>query len=313
MIFVDKVCTILDQAIRYDLKTLIDECMQFIITNCRSVIKTEGFESLSSNALTKILDSDRLLLSEIDLFKACIKWAKRISSDNAADDELRQHLTDCLRHIRFTSMTAEEFARNVGEMDILTDEEKSAIYHYLLIGTNSEHLTDLGFTLKRRCPELRCSIYKTPGEEALAYTDHEVTITFAVSHPIILLGVSLFGGRDQDKHAISLGLWHGYNTLVTEREHILHSDGRNTPYPIYLEARGFAIKPRQTYRICIYVSGPNTYRCDGCVGDVIIDGIRFKFTNCKKSVHSGKLKKSPVAELLFRRALLHEDGMCNIL
>ena len=150
---ISNVCTILTHAMMYSQQQLVKDCVEFISENTDDVVKSEEFVNLSEEALHKILSNDNLtIITETIIFEGCIKWAVNKNKDQkpVSDEWIRHKLGRCLFLIRFSDMTAEEFAGHVGARHILTSDEKNAFFCMMLTKENTNAVRTLGFCVKNR-------------------------------------------------------------------------------------------------------------------------------------------------------------------
>ena len=128
---VESAVTIVQQAIQFDEKILETKCWDFIDLNTIEVIASDAFVDINQTTLKKLLKRDSLIVKEIDLFKAVLKWSeaecsrKRIKA-NAKNK--RFAIGNAIYQIRFGSMTLQEFRQNVSQSGILTPEENVMFY-----------------------------------------------------------------------------------------------------------------------------------------------------------------------------------------
>ena len=119
----DSVCTILNHSILYDEPELTEKCLWYISPRTKSVFSSDSFLGLSSGALKRFLGNSLLFVnSEVDVLDACLRWAKhntRSQNVDITDLEIRRLLGDNLYKIRFSSMSAQDFAKFLGKREIL--------------------------------------------------------------------------------------------------------------------------------------------------------------------------------------------------
>ena len=303
------VCTILNHSIMYDERELTDKCVNYIAPRCGKVIEGESFISLTPDAMSRILSCNLLYVdSEQDMFDACLKWAtKRAMSKNSdiTDTDLRSHLGDNLRKIRFSSMTAADFAKNLGKRGILSDTEKSLFYYYLLTGGDSQCLEQLGFDLTPRVS--KCARYPCLGRTAGWWTCNGPgdAISFTVNEPVTLVGVSVYGGREASAHHVTMELWRN-SDLIKRTEHNIISDGKETPCPIYLSGNGVDLNPDEVYTVLTIMRGPIAYYGQGGTDLVVSMGVTFTFSRSEKSGNGTSIKSGQIPELLFLPRVVSE-------
>ncbi|KAF4519261.1 hypothetical protein B566_EDAN002150, partial [Ephemera danica] len=125
------VCKALEFANRIKDQEFQQFCIQFIRENTGLVLHTDSWEHISKDTLVTILSQDELNnTSELELFCACVKWARIHSEEN-----MRDVLGNALGLIRFRTFTTEQFASEVCPLNLLTPMEQSDIFCCLATGT----------------------------------------------------------------------------------------------------------------------------------------------------------------------------------
>ena len=134
---------LLQQSIVFDERDLKDKVLTKIVDEAPAVLSSEDFTKLSKEALHEVLQLNLKITSEIEVFKACIKWAenkcqqlqKTIDGAN-----LREVLGDNLCLIRFPTMTIDDINDIVVPRDILTDREGYQLFRYITTKSKPENL-----------------------------------------------------------------------------------------------------------------------------------------------------------------------------
>lgn len=106
---------VLDLSIIYGNVQLRGICQNKVMAVGRYLIETESFIRCSYQVLEAIIVLAFLKRNEVNVFKACIKWAKyhcnqmKLEPNNPRN--IRLMLGDCFKIIQFDKMTAEQFIR----------------------------------------------------------------------------------------------------------------------------------------------------------------------------------------------------------
>lgn len=98
-----------------------------------------GWDTLPRDRLQAILDSSKLSIDEVDLFRAVSRWGScELKRSNLLDtsDNKRIILTDVITKIRFPTMTMEEIATHVSPSGLLTSSQLLEIFSY--VGTSDK-------------------------------------------------------------------------------------------------------------------------------------------------------------------------------
>ena len=73
---VENVFPVLQQAIQFDEKDLVDKCWNFVDLNTSDAVVAEGFVDITQKTLVAFLERNTLKVKEVDLFKAVVKWSE---------------------------------------------------------------------------------------------------------------------------------------------------------------------------------------------------------------------------------------------
>ena len=151
----DNVCGILDQALLFDEKELVEKCLDLVKFQTAEVITCQDFKDLSSAGLGKILECSELSVSEVDVFKACVEWAKYkgTSTSTMSGVDIREKLGPLLYSIRLPVLTAEEFSSVVVTSGVLSQLEEIACSQFISHPELSEDNLLPFDRVKRKVPE----------------------------------------------------------------------------------------------------------------------------------------------------------------
>ena len=103
--------------------------MNVIDNQSQDAFHSKAFEDISQGTLSYVLNSDNLLMEEIDIFKQCLQLAGKKNDKKSARDVLGK----ALNKIRFPTMTLTDFTNVVRPTYILTTDEQSCIHVYLAV------------------------------------------------------------------------------------------------------------------------------------------------------------------------------------
>lgn len=102
-------------AIMFNNQKLKDFCEKQISIFTDDVLKSDMFLQCDQKVVSHILKIDSLNYKEVDLFGACISWAKASCERNELDENdpnnLKRQLGDCFNLIRFGAMEGEEIEK----------------------------------------------------------------------------------------------------------------------------------------------------------------------------------------------------------
>jgi len=129
----DSVCFILQQAYKYDCKTLMDKCLYNIDKDTSDILGSEDFLSLTKECLDKVISRDSLIVKESEVYDAVMKWARndcKMKGVPPNSENIRSSLGNSFYHIRFPLMSPQYFTDHVATGDILNDAEKVDLFRY---------------------------------------------------------------------------------------------------------------------------------------------------------------------------------------
>lgn len=107
---IEHVTVVLDLALIYEQKQLLESCELQISLHSSEVFKSLDFVKCSRQVLNHILNMDWLSCTETDVFEACMSWVKVTSQqEELTRDIIETHLGDIFYQIRFRSMTHLKF------------------------------------------------------------------------------------------------------------------------------------------------------------------------------------------------------------
>jgi hypothetical protein len=146
----ENVCMMLEQAVYFSEKPLINKCFEIITNKTVSALSSPAFLQINRKTLQIILVLHDINISEMDLFDYCIIWAKHWCEQASLEkihSKLRRALGNCVYLIAFPTMSFEEFS-TVSQYKILTDQEELSIYRY--IGRKDKNVKPHGFIFHPR-------------------------------------------------------------------------------------------------------------------------------------------------------------------
>lgn len=309
----ENVCTVLDQSLLYNEVELTDKCLQFIGLNAQSILHRESFLRLSPAAVARIAQNDYLCLdSETLLYKACVRWAKerlqqkRRFFREPTDGEVREMLGSIIYRIRFPRMEAGEFATVVGRQQVLSHEEKSTLYYYILTNELPDENCLLEFDCGMRVQI--CSRFPSIGSAQQWWscsggpTD---AISFQTDCDIQIIGMALYGGREKAKHDVGIVIRDGTKEILSEpllkmAGINLESDGSTTPCPIYFRVP-VVTRAGRLYTILVTMKGPLTHYGSSGQDKLSCGGINFQFFSSNKSTNGTNVKNGQIPHIIFKR------------
>src|SRR6218665_922192 len=152
------VCHILNQSLLFDESALKEKCLDLIGNNSSEVLQPENLQNASYQTMGAILKLDSLAEDETVIYRACINWAKtqlknQKSTDKPNDQQIREMIGDLIYDIRFPAMDAHTFAEQMENSTVLSYEEHSVIFCYIL---NKRKQESMKFNCNQRCCQEMC-------------------------------------------------------------------------------------------------------------------------------------------------------------
>lgn len=144
-------CTILEPSFMLEEGELMEKCLKIIKLQTNLALESRSFLETTQRTLSRILDSEMFTVSEVDVFGACLKWARQKCEERDKEPtgvNMRETLGDCIHKFRFPDMEMRDFARVVAYSEVLSKDEEVEIYRY--IADPSLFTTAGGFSRKSR-------------------------------------------------------------------------------------------------------------------------------------------------------------------
>ena len=202
----NNVCGILELSFTFNVEDLKRQCVEFVANNSETVLNGDELLALSRESFEAILKSDRIMSGPSTLFNSCVKWAKHRlqkeqSVDAPSDLQIRKTLGNLLYEIPFPTISATEFANLVGESEILTTKETSAVYYYLASRKGKEKLKFNVENRHERVVNLATKIIKglwphSKCSSCNSFKKSSFEVSFKANKDILLTGIGLYKGHD---------------------------------------------------------------------------------------------------------------------
>ncbi|KAF4517098.1 hypothetical protein B566_EDAN007021 [Ephemera danica] len=206
----DTVCRAHEFARFIDNADLEAKSLEYLQTNTSDVLKSASFLLAERSTLLTILKQDDLYItSEIEVFLACIRWARA----QQGEDNLREVLgPEVLSIIRFLSMTCNEFATVVVPSKVLQLQEERDLMCCIATqsgcmpqGFNINTKLRTAFRTKETIEITTCSVYSNTGQALM----NNYPFNFSVNVEAFIFGLQLrglgnHGPAVEDKFSVNL-------------------------------------------------------------------------------------------------------------
>ena len=128
----ENVFAVLEQAIQFDEKELEEKSWDIVSKKTQECLNSEAFCDIGLHTLNALLKKERLAVTEVELFKAVLKWTDSECARqgiNTKEDKTarRRILGDSVYEICFLEMSHENILKDVSPTGILTDSEAICI------------------------------------------------------------------------------------------------------------------------------------------------------------------------------------------
>lgn len=273
--------TLVEEAGFLENDELEEKCWEIIDTETNKALASKNFIGIARTTLVDLLKRDTLRITEVDLFKAVLKWADHqcLKKElNNTRENRRVVLGDALYELRFLLMSQEEFAQNVPPSGLLTNDEIVPIYQKMM-GIDSQKLkwniTQTRSTLLRFTRFFQTDI-KAPDSGWLSYlfpsifsknpdsnwwhywTGKPAHLCFSVNKAALFYGVRLFGDGTGSEYEVSLEFKGSKINGKYIPEFVAFQD-----YGFYTIDVAFPkailIKPYEDVAINVYATGPKSF------------------------------------------------------
>lgn len=173
----DNACNILELALFYEDKALLQAACNFIDDNALDVLKSDGFLELSEKSLAFVLKGDTFFAKETEIFQRSVEWAKRRCVQNelvASGLNIRKVLGDAFYYLRLPIMSTTEFFDSTRGQGYFSFDEFEHIVEHICCKTSMSPLTN--YTVER-LP--RCEVINLDSTEDVCTISAEQSIKFS--------------------------------------------------------------------------------------------------------------------------------------
>lgn len=275
---VENVCSILDQAILFEQKDLIQTCLELISRHASEVFTSDEFVDLSRNGLKAVLELDKLDISgEAEVYVACKRWAsasrKRSGQEALSAKDLKSELVDCLPLIRFAAMTVEDFCSVVAIENILSDTEKIYVVRDIV---NKENLSHYSNKIRGR-KSITFDVVRFGNiQTSWSHNGHLDGISFTVSCPCSLTAVAMYLPHVEGQARGPLEIFEEEKEVLSQTTVLEYDQNRHFQF-IKLKAE-IKLTPGIVYSVRQRLLGQNTFKGIRYVGKQRIENIEVEFT-----------------------------------
>ena len=273
----ENVFVVLEQAMQFDEKELEKNSWNIVLKETRECLNSEAFCGIGLHTLNALLKKERLAVTEVELFKAVLKWTDsecarqgiNIEEDKTAR---RRILGDSVYEIRFLAMSPEDFAIHVSPTGILTETEIVCLFQKLY----GLDVADLKWKVqkKRSAPvvSFRRFDFGNVNVDTWKYNIFPDVLTLTVNKAVLFHGVRIFGDSRGSQYKVEFKI---KDKTVTGTYTSQQNDGVWS-YDVML-SNPISLAPNEEFTIIATIKGPPS--CNGQNGkqSVKVDDIVLTF------------------------------------
>lgn len=317
----ETVSKIMEQAHIYSETGLYEKCLRYTLTNGNAVLRKPGFADLCSDCVARIIKSDDLRASEEAVFEGCMTWANaecRRQKKQPTDEARREVLGKLLYLIRFPVMDVTYFTQKVSLGNLLSHDETLSIFQFFH-GEEQQLPNRFSRNERNRFPR----DIKDNAEPMMLSTRSPSTsrvhrfqsvdgqwkqngppdsISFTVSHPIVLYGVEVFGvGSGQETYALKILVYDDITREeIRKNEASIFTNSIKQTYEVLL-TRPLRVPARRLFTVMVVMRGSPTHK--GVDGErvQIVDGVQFEFSDSNRSSNGTDVNVGQISGLLFNK------------
>lgn len=255
----DNAFMLLTHALLFDEVQLTSMCLETIDKHTKDALYSDTFLEINLETLELVLSRDNLRIHEVTLFKAVVRWAEAECSRRELEltsINKRECLGNALFLVRFPLMNIQEFAINVAQSGLLTDNELVNIFLYFTIASPPHPkpvLPPLVSAQPRCCfTGDECTINRFQRTETRwGYSGTSDRIRFLTDKPIYVIGFGLFGSiNGPSEYSVIIEILHtGSNKILASNSTSFASDGSDSVFRVMFKYP-VEILPNTSYTAC---------------------------------------------------------------
>ena len=292
----ENVFVVLEQAIQFDEKELEGKSWDMVSEKTQECLNSEAFCNIGLHTLNALLKKKRLAVTEVELFKAVLKWTDsecarqgiNIEEDKTAR---RRILGDNVYEIRFLEMSHENILKDVAPTGILTETETICILQKLL-GLDVVELKWKGLGKRVPSPLVSFSRFVSGNVKPELtswnyYNKNADALTLTVSKAVLFHGVRLFGNSGCSQYEVNFKIKDENVTGTYTSE----KDGDGVPGYDVILPKPISLLPDEKITINATIKGPRSYYGEEGKSIVNVDDIVVTFEDSPVSKNGTRKTK----------------------
>ena len=283
----ENVFAVVEQAIQFDEKELEEKSWDIVSKKTQECLNSEAFCDIGLHTLNALLRKEKLAVTEVELFKAVLKWTDsecarqgiNIEEDRTAR---RRILGDSVYEIPFLEMSQENIVKYVSPTEILTDTEIVRILKKI----NGMDVVGLKWTEREKrqpAPLLSFSRFDSgnvkPDDSSWRYKGKSDALTLTVNKAVLFHGVRLFGSTGGCQYEVKFTI----KDEIVIGTYTSRDDDGVPGYDVML-SKPISLLPDKEITIIATIKGQNSYYGQGGKGksSVKIDDIVVTFKDAPR-------------------------------
>ena len=304
----ENVFVVLEQAIQFDEKELEAKSWDIVSKKTQECLNSEAFCDIGLHSLNALLKKERLAVTEVELFKAVLKWTDSECARqgiNVEEDKTarRRILGDTVYEIRFLAMSHENILKDVSPTEILTDAENIRILKKLA-GLDVADLKWKERGQRQPAPLLSFTRFdsgnvKVNGNtSSWNYSGSSDALTLTVNKAVLFHGVRLFGNSGGSQYKVNFII---KDRNVTET-YTSQQNGDGVPGYDVMLSKPISLLPCEEVTISATIKGPRSYfgkegKLIVNVDDIVVTFKDVPFDNNGTNKTQGQFYKIFLSEL----------------
>ena len=260
----ENVFAVLEQAVHFNEKELEEKSWNIVSRKTQECLNSEAFCDIELHTLNALLNKESLAVTEVELFKAVLKWSDsecaRQGINIEEDKTARRHvLGDSVYEIRFPAMSQEDIIKDVCMTGILTDTEAICILRKV-VGSDVAGLKWKKRGQRQPAPLLSFNRFDHGNVNANSslgwfYFGESDAITLTVNKAFLFHGVRLFGNTDGSQCEVNFTI----KDQIVTGTYTSQQDGDGVPgYDVMLRSP-ISLLPNEEITIIATIQGPSSY------------------------------------------------------
>ena len=273
----ENVFAVLEQAIQFDEKELEEKSWDIVSKKTRKCLKSKAFCDIKSHTLNDFLKKETLTITEIEMFKAVLKWTDSECARqgiNIEEDQTarRRILGDSVYEIRFLELSQEVIVKYVSPTGLLTDKEIVYLFQKLYgLDVAGYKWTER----KKRYGPVVCFRRFDSGNinaDTWVCTGYADALTLTVNKAVLFHGVRLFGDTVGSQYEVKFNI---KVTTVTGTYTSQENDGVWS-YDVML-SNPIPFLPNEEFTMIATIKGPPSCKGQNGKPSVKVDDIVVTF------------------------------------